>query len=36
VRAVLEDLVDATRLRDDVVSLGWAALAMDDGLTGVS
>lgn len=35
VRAVLEDLVDATRLQDDVVSLGWAALAIGDGLMGV-
>jgi hypothetical protein len=32
VRVALEDLVDATRLRDDVVSLGWAALALGDGL----
>jgi hypothetical protein len=34
VRAALEELVRATRLRGDVVSLGWAALAMSAGLPG--
>jgi hypothetical protein len=35
VRAALQGLMDATRLRDDVVSLGWAALAMGESLEGV-
>jgi hypothetical protein len=33
-KAALEELVRATRLQGDVVSLGWAALALSDGLPG--
>jgi hypothetical protein len=34
VGAALQGLVERTRLADDVVALGWAALALSDGLPG--